>query len=292
MKIMKINSMLTLILALCIGCATEPPIRNPEISKSTLPKVHSIQGVPVYRQDRNECGPTSLQMVMNFYGKNLTKDEIVSSVLIKGWYTPISNMVTYAMGKKFEVYSFYGWNEEKMKYLIAQDYPLIALGEIPSNLLGDGRGGGVGHYVVIIGYDDIEKKVTINEPFLGQEMKAPYEVMKDFLSSSKPDHDWNHVICIYPKQQLLTDLPTKPKVPPPEKLTTSTPVTPSMGAEKIVTVIWTSVNIRSGAGISYPVVTTVKQGAKLTLLGEHGDWLNVRSENDQEGWINGSFVKK
>jgi hypothetical protein len=62
-------------------------------------------------------------------------------------------------------------------------------------------------------------------------------------------------------------------------------------AEKIVTVIWTSVNIRSGAGNSYPVVTTVKQGAKLTLLGEHGDWLNVRSENGQEGWINGSFVK-
>lgn len=59
-----------------------------------------------------------------------------------------------------------------------------------------------------------------------------------------------------------------------------------------LTVIWTSVNIRSGAGISYPVVTTVKQGAKLTALGVHGDWLNVRSENGQEGWINGSFVKK
>jgi len=96
----------------------------------------------------------------------------------------------------------------------------------------------------------------------------------------------------YTFEMVLTDLPTKPKVPPPEKPTTSTPVTPSMGAEKIVTVIWTSVNIRSGAGISYPVVTTVKQGAKLTLLGEHGDWLNVRSENDQEGWINGSFVRK
>ena len=96
----------------------------------------------------------------------------------------------------------------------------------------------------------------------------------------------------YTFEMVLTDLPTKPQVTPPEKPTTSTPVTPSMGAEKIVTVIWTSVNIRSGAGISYPVVTTVKQGAKLTLLGEHGDWLNVRSENGQEGWINGSFVKK
>lgn len=288
---MKINLAVTLILALCIGCATEPPIRNPQISKSTLPKVHSIRDVPVYRQGRNECGPTSLQMVMNFYGKNLNKDEIVKSVLIKGSSTPISNMVTYAMAKKFEVYSFYGWNEEKMKYLIAQGYPLIAIGEIPSNLLGDGRGGGVGHYVVITGYDDIEKKFTINEPFLGQKMKAPYEVIKDFLSSSKPDHDWNHVICIYPKQQLLTDLPTKPKVPPSEKPTTSTPVTPSMGAEKIVTVTWTFANIRSGAGNDYPVVATVKQGDKLVVIGESWEWFNVQLQDGKKGWISSRVVK-
>jgi hypothetical protein len=230
-------------------------------------------------------------MVMNFYGKNLNKDEIVKSVLIKGSSTPISNMVTYAMAKKFEVYSFYGWNEEKMKYLIAQGYPLIAIGEIPSNLLGDGRGGGVGHYVVITGYDDIEKKFTINEPFLGQKMKAPYEVIKDFLSSSKPDHDWNHVICIYPKQQLLTDLPTKPKVPPSEKPTTSTPVTPSMGAEKIVTVTWTFANIRSGAGNDYPVVATVKQGDKLVVIGESWEWFNVQLQDGKKGWISSRVVK-
>jgi uncharacterized protein YgiM (DUF1202 family) len=33
-------------------------------------------------------------------------------------------------------------------------------------------------------------------------------------------------------------------------------------------------------------LTTVKRGDRLTVIGEDGDWLNVRLENGQEGWIN------
>jgi hypothetical protein len=95
----------------------------------------------------------------------------------------------------------------------------------------------------------------------------------------------------YTFEMVLTDLPTKPKVPPPEKPTTSTPVTPSMGAEKIVTVTWTFANIRLGAGNEYPVVTTVKQGDKLTVIGESGEWFNVQVEGGQQGWISNRVVK-
>jgi len=95
----------------------------------------------------------------------------------------------------------------------------------------------------------------------------------------------------YTFEMVLTDLPAKPQVTPPEKPTTSTPVTPPMGTEKIVTVTWTSANIRSDAGDNYPVVTTVKQGDKLTVIGESGEWFNVRLENGQEGWISNGVVK-
>jgi len=230
-------------------------------------------------------------MVMNFYGKNINKDEIVKSVSLKPPGTPKSDIVNYAMKKKFEVYYFYGWNEEKMKYLIAQGYPLIALGEIPSNFHPDRGIAGSGHYVVITGYDDIEKKFTINDPQPGKKEKVPYKVIKDFLSSSKPNHDWNYVICIYPKQQLLTDLPNKPKVPPPEKPSISTPVAPASGKANIATVIWTFANIRSGPGNNYPLVTTVKQGDKLTVIGESGEWLNVRLVDGQQGWVSNRVVK-
>ncbi len=59
----------------------------------------------------------------------------------------------------------------------------------------------------------------------------------------------------------------------------------------LVTVTWTCANIRSGVGNEYPIVKFVKQGDKLTVIGESGDWINVRVEKGQEGWISKGVVK-
>jgi uncharacterized protein YgiM (DUF1202 family) len=59
----------------------------------------------------------------------------------------------------------------------------------------------------------------------------------------------------------------------------------------LVTVTWTCANIRSGVGHDYPVVKFVQQGDKLVLIGESGNWFNVRFENGQQGWISNRVVK-
>ncbi len=82
------------------------------------------------------------------------------------------------------------------------------------------------------------------------------------------------------------DTMKKSQMPPMEKSQTSAPV-----STNTVTVIGTFANIRSGAGNNFSIVTTVKQGEKLILLGEYGEWLNVRLENGQEGWIDNRFAK-
>jgi uncharacterized protein YgiM (DUF1202 family) len=75
------------------------------------------------------------------------------------------------------------------------------------------------------------------------------------------------------------------------------PETPSLppstipSDKNIVTVTWTLANIRSGVGNDYPVVKFVQRGDKLTVIGESGDWLNVRFENGQQGWISNRVVK-
>lgn len=84
--------------------------------------------------------------------------------------------------------------------------------------------------------------------------------------------------------------PLEKKLLPAEKPQTITPVTPE-SRTNIIVVTGTSANIRSGAGNEFPIVTTVKKGDKLILLGEYGEWLNVRSDNGQEGWINSRFIK-
>lgn len=84
--------------------------------------------------------------------------------------------------------------------------------------------------------------------------------------------------------------PLEKKLQLPEKPQTSIPITQPPGPN-IVTVTGTSANVRSGAGNDFSIVTTVKQGDKLILLGEYGEWSNVRLENGMEGWINSRFVK-
>ncbi len=80
--------------------------------------------------------------------------------------------------------------------------------------------------------------------------------------------------------------PQESQVPLSEKSSTSLPV-----STNIVIVTGTFANIRSGAGNNFSIVATVKQGEKLILLGEYGEWFNVRLENGQEGWIDNRFAK-
>ena len=82
------------------------------------------------------------------------------------------------------------------------------------------------------------------------------------------------------------DTMQKSQVPPLGKSQASPPV-----STNTITVSGTSANIRSGAGNNFSIVTTVKQGDELILLGEYGEWFNVRLENGQEGWIDNRFVK-
>lgn len=178
-----------------LGCAGGPPIRNREITKSNLPLQHHIDNVPIYRQPYMDCGPTSLRMLLNFYGKNLSQEEISRARWGRG--TTVSDMESYPKSFGFGVYSFYDWKKQDMKYLIAQGYPLIALGVRPPNWSKNEKYSGEGHYVVVVGYDESRQIFNVNDPNGARRMEIPYDVFKDF-HKSHPTHG-NYVLCIYPK---------------------------------------------------------------------------------------------
>lgn len=54
-----------------------------------------------------------------------------------------------------------------------------------------------------------------------------------------------------------------------------------------------SVNIRSGPGTAYPVVTTLPQGSEVTLIARdnQADWYNVELADGQRGWVAASVVE-
>lgn len=51
------------------------------------------------------------------------------------------------------------------------------------------------------------------------------------------------------------------------------------------------VNVRQSPGTTYKVVTQVKAGQNITILAESGDWLQIRTNNGQEGWIHKTLVE-
>jgi uncharacterized protein YgiM (DUF1202 family) len=80
--------------------------------------------------------------------------------------------------------------------------------------------------------------------------------------------------------------------PPTSGVETFSPSPSTIPSDKsLVTVTWTFANIRSGVGNDYPIVKFVKQGDKLRVIGESGDWFNIRLENGEQGWISNRVVK-
>jgi curli biogenesis system outer membrane secretion channel CsgG len=73
----------------------------------------------------------------------------------------------------------------------------------------------------------------------------------------------------------------------------SAPAAPaaSKAEGSMVEVTGTSVNIRSGPGTNHSVIGSVRRGDQLTLLGESGDWFQVRLPDGREGWIFNKMVR-
>jgi curli biogenesis system outer membrane secretion channel CsgG len=80
-----------------------------------------------------------------------------------------------------------------------------------------------------------------------------------------------------------------PAAPPPPPAPPA-PATPQ-AQESLVEVTGTSVNLRSGPGTNYSIVGSAKMGDKLPLLGESGDWFQVRLPDGKDGWIFNKLVK-
>jgi uncharacterized protein YvpB len=161
------------------------------------PGTFFIENVPIYRQPYMDCGPTSLRMVLNFYGQNLSQDEMGKARWERG--TRVSDMESYPRTFGFAVYSYYDWKKEEMKYLLAQGYPLIALGVRPPQWSKGERYSGEGHYVVVVGYDDLKNIFHVHDPNGGRKLEVSYDVFKDFHRSHQTHS--HYVLCIYPKQK-------------------------------------------------------------------------------------------
>jgi curli biogenesis system outer membrane secretion channel CsgG len=98
----------------------------------------------------------------------------------------------------------------------------------------------------------------------------------------------NFIVSQTPAQYFHYEAPAAAPTPPPA--VAPTPAVSGLPNQVFVAV--TTANIRSGPGTEYGVISSVRQGEKLTVLGEKEDWYNVELPDGKKGWIYKELAKK
>ena len=139
-------------------------------SKTRPEKGHLIQTVPYEKWlERNYCGPACLSMVLNFWdeARSFTQQKISDEIFDPASQATFnSEMVLYPRTRGFESYSFQG-NLRILKDAVEKDVPVIVLTKAIKQLA-------VGHYRVVIGFDEEDDLIIFHDPLLGERnaMKA------------------------------------------------------------------------------------------------------------------------
>jgi SH3-like domain-containing protein len=63
------------------------------------------------------------------------------------------------------------------------------------------------------------------------------------------------------------------------------PIASQVFAQKMVSVVGKEVNLRTGPGTQHRAEWTLSPGYPLEVIGERGDWLQVRDFENDRGWI-------
>lgn len=176
---MRKSSVRVMSVLIVMGFVLAAPLAS--AAETTLPSYCKIEGVPLYQQiDAKGCGAVSLQMIFDFYGPFIDQREIYNAARSGGTTLPDmaragqfsslsttagdrwpNHIVTGYTGRSLGYAAFYyaadePWLDE-LKNIVAQGYPVAVLVYwLPDYIGGD-------HYRVIVGYDDEEGVLLIND---------------------------------------------------------------------------------------------------------------------------------
>jgi ABC-type bacteriocin/lantibiotic exporter with double-glycine peptidase domain len=126
---------------------------------SSVSSAKIIQNVPFVRQRDKFCGPAAMASVMNFYGQNISQDQIAKEV-----YSPelkgalISDMENFARKMGYNASTVNG-DENTLISLVDEGIPSIILVDLGIWVVS------VPHYYVVYGYDKSNETFIINTGF-------------------------------------------------------------------------------------------------------------------------------
>lgn len=165
-------------------------------SKLSLPNkliLHSVPHNP-RRQRGTDCGPDSLRMVLNYYEKGVKEGEIVRQLDSRGRYggVSIAQLGKIARNYGLDAYLMSQLNLDTLKAFLVNRWPPIVSYKLRARQ---------GHAVVLTGYNDVKKRVFVNDPNFIKVRRLPYY---QFLPAWKRYN--NSCLLIVPKKSTRQDI--------------------------------------------------------------------------------------
>ncbi len=134
--------------------------------------------VPFFPQQKNGCGASSLAMIIQYWrtAPAVSPQSIFTALYsdtLKG--IPASRMKSYLEENGFHAYVFSGTLPDLKEHLLKGRPLIVSLGD--STL----------HYVVVVGLDERNNLVLLNDPAVKKLSKMDE---REFITSWKPTHYW------------------------------------------------------------------------------------------------------
>ncbi len=145
-------------------------------SPTPLPISATIAGLRHERQGWNNCGPTTLAMAISYWGCTETQADIAPVLKPDPEDKNVSpeEMAAYVQTLGLEGVIRFGGDLELLKRLVAHDYPVI----VETWVVRDSRDQ-LGHYLLIMGYDDNAQHFLTYDSLHGPDLPIGYQELDE-----------------------------------------------------------------------------------------------------------------
>lgn len=192
-------------LATAQGFVTPTPEGTPVPTPTPLPLPSSwrLNNVRYEAQGWNNCGPATLTNALSYFG--YTNDQKRAANWLKPNYED-KNVSPWQMEQfvntqvpELNVYALvrYGGTLELLKRLLANNFPvIIEKGYDPE----PDRLGWMGHYLLLVGYDDARQVFITHDSYIGENTPYTYAYMQEYWQH------FNYLYMVMYPQSRLADL--------------------------------------------------------------------------------------
>jgi hypothetical protein len=149
-----------------------PPTPTPSVYLAPIQSSVVISGVEHEYQGWNNCGPTTLKMLLKYYGQSVTQKEVAAFTKPDPDDKNVSpnELAAYVDTTGMGALVRENGTLERLKLLLSNGLPvMIESGYVTPS----GKEGWMGHYKLLIGYDD--KQFTFMDSYEGPNLKISFE---------------------------------------------------------------------------------------------------------------------